>query len=126
MFDSFPNLNALIYSLNIDVIEGNPDNTSGDDRVGLTVFEVINLFFQHEKNVAVYVCDSAYQRQLARKRKFDLWFFMYNNGNIIKEDGVVVIEETEIYNTMLIHKLNEQVNEIIEAFKFLNQSNSGK
>jgi hypothetical protein len=68
----------------------------------------------------VYVCDSADERHLARKRKFDLWFWKYIDGSIIKEDGVAVVEGIEILNSLLVHRNNPHCTELIFAFKDLN------
>ena len=121
MFESYTNISCPVYSFNIDALEGDPDNSQADDRVGLTISKIIKLFFREMNNVAVYVCDSLDERQYARKRKFDIWFYLYNDGSLIKEDGLAVIEGTEIYNAMILHKQNRQLTEIILAFKELNE-----
>lgn len=121
MFAEYAHITCPVYSFNIDAIEGNPDNTPGDDRVGATVSAIMNLFFSRIDNVAVYVCDSMDERQYARKKKFDLWFYSYNDGSLIKEDGLAIIEGSEIYNAILLHKQNKQLTEIILAYKELNE-----
>ena len=121
MFSGYTHITCPVYSFNIDAIEGNPDDSPGDDRVGATVSDVMNLFFSKVDNVAVYVCDSMDERQYARKRKFDRWFYAYNDGSLIKEDGLAVIEGIEIYNALLLHKSNRQHTHIILAFKELNE-----
>lgn len=121
MFESYTNISCPVYSFNIDALEGDPDNSQADDTVGLTISKIIKLFFREMNNVAVYVCDSLDERQYARKRKFDIWFYLYNDGSLIKEDGLAVIEGTEIYNAMILHKQNRQLTEIILAFKELNE-----
>lgn len=105
---------------NIDVASGDPDNAILDERVGITILHIFDAFFKKLQNVVVYVCDSLDGRQLARKRKFDSWFWRYNDGSLIKEDDIAVIEGVEIYNSMIIHKQNKDLNEIILAFKELN------
>ena len=57
---------------------------------------------------------------MARKRKFDSWFWKYSDGSIIKEDGIAVIENLEIINALLIHTANPRLMETIAAFKDLN------
>jgi hypothetical protein len=121
MFSDYPNIVSPIYALNIEALEGNPDDSLRDDRIGITVSKILNLLFSKIENVIVYVCDSVDRRQYARKRKFDIWFYMYNDGSIIKEEGLALIEGVEIYNTLLIHKKNQQIKEIILAFKELNE-----
>jgi len=120
MFNEYPHLAENVYSFNIDVIDGDSVLTAEDERIGLTVVEVFKIFFTRQKNVAVYVCDSADERHLARKRKFDFWFWKYNDGSIVKEDGVAVVEDMEILNSLLVHLNNPHCTEIIFAFKDLN------
>jgi len=119
MFNDYPLLAKHVYTFNIDVIDGNI-SLMNDERIGLTVVEVIRLFFEEFNNVAIYICDSIDNRQVSRKRKFDLWFWKYNDGSIIKEDELAVIEGVKIYNTLLIHKENEYFDGILKAFKELN------
>ena len=57
---------------------------------------------------------------MARKRKFDYWFWKYSDDSIIKEDGVAVVDDMEILNSLLVHKNNPHSTEIIFAFKDLN------
>jgi len=119
MFGDYPSLANQAYTFNIDVIDDNV-RLINDERIGLTVVEVIRLFFEEFNNVVIYICDSVDNRQMARKRKFDLWFWKYNDGTIIKEDELAFIEGTKIYNTLLLHKDNDQFDEILKAFKELN------
>lgn len=121
MFSDYASINCPIYSFNIDAIGGEPSTATQDDRIGLTIAKVFSLFFTKINNVAVYVCESLDDRQYARKRKFDFWFWYYNDGSIVKEDGLAVIEGTEIYNSILLHKENKQLNNIILAFRELNE-----
>lgn len=121
LFNDYTHITCPVYSFNIDAIEGNPDLSPGDDRVGATVSVVMNLFFSKVDNVGVYVCDTLDDRQQARKRKFDRWFYAFNDGSLIKEDGLAIVEGTEIYNALLLHKNNSQLAEIILAYKELNE-----
>lgn len=126
MFAEYPEIAREIFTFNIDVIEGNPDEGLSDERIGHTVLQVFSLFFQKSQNVAVYVCDSIDDRQLSRKRKFDIWFWKYNDGSLIKEDDIAIIEGVEIYNSMILHKRNKHLREIILAYKELNEKASEK
>ena len=121
MFSDYPLIAKSIYSFNIDVIDGDAGFAKSDERIGLTIVEIIKNFFLGRENVAVYVCDSADTRHLARKRKFDFWFWKYNDGTIIKEDDIAVVEDVQILNSLIIHKNNPSLSEIILAFKELNE-----
>lgn len=124
MFADYPEIARNIFMFNIDVIKGNPDESVSDDRIGITILQVINSFFQKSQNVAVYVCDSMDNRQLSGKRKFDIWFWKYNDGSLIKEDDIAIIEG--VYNSMILHKQNEHLREIILAYRELNEKASDK
>lgn len=126
MFAGYPEIAHQIFMFNIDVIEGNPDERLSDDRIGITILQVFNSFFQKSQNVAVYVCDSMDNRQVSRKRKFDIWFWKYNDGSLIKEDDIAIIEGTEVHNSMILHKKNDHLREIILAYKELNEKASEK
>lgn len=126
MFAAYPGIASQTYMFNLDVIKGNPVEGISDERIGVTVLKVFSLFFLNRQNVAVYVCDSLDSRQLARKRKFDIWFWKYNDGSLLKEDDIAVIEGAEIYNSMILHKENKQLTEIILAFKELNEKANDK
>jgi len=53
MFADYPGIGSQIFMFNIDVLTGNPDETSSDERIGLTILEVFNSLFQKSQNVAV-------------------------------------------------------------------------
>lgn len=120
MFASYPHIASNVYSFNIDVLEGDADEVYADEQIGITIVDVFKTFFRRGENVAVYVCDSADERHLARKRKFDFWFWKYNDGSIIKEDGIAMIDDMEILNSLLVHIKNPFCAEIIFALKDLN------
>ena len=72
------------------------------------------------------MCDIADERHMARKRKFDFWFWKYNDGSIIKEDGIAMAGNMEILNSLLVHNNNPQLSELIFAFKDLNSKAGDK
>ncbi len=90
------------------------------------MLHVFQLFFEKVDNLAIYVCDSLDERQLARKRKFDLWFTSFKNEMVIKLDGVATVEGVSIYNAILVHRNNKEVTEIESAFNDLNKIASDK
>lgn len=120
MFSEYPDFSGHTYTFNIDLISDESDIAINDERVGMTIVEIFKVFFSKIENVVVYVCDSMDDRHLARKRKFDSWFWKYNDGTIIKEDGIAVVEDTEILNSLLVHRDNPHLLNIILAYKELN------
>ena len=127
MFEEYPQIECPIYSFNLEAIEGNPALSVHDNRIGDTIGHIMDLFFSNINNIAVYVCESIDTRQMARKRKFDYWFNKYKNENLLKEDGVAVLNEEEVtYNSIIVHKDNEYAIQILEAYKELNEANNNK
>jgi hypothetical protein len=106
---------------NIDVLEGDPSASSHDERIALTVIHVFNAFFTKLQHVAIYICDGHDGRQLARKRKFDYWFDKYNEGVFMKSDHVAVVEDMQIYNSIILHVHNGNRQEILAAYEELNR-----
>jgi hypothetical protein len=109
-----------VYEFNIEVLDGDPDVSMEDPRIALTVLQAFSRFFSAIENVAVYVCDSSDQRQVARNRKFDIWFFRHSDGSIIKQNGSILAGEQIIYNSILVHRDNIERDSILAAFAKLN------
>jgi len=126
LFKEFPLLNGNAFWFNIDNIEGSHDTAVEDERVAVTVFEVLFKFFAQQENVAIFVCDSVDGRQRARKRKFDQWFFKLNNGSLIKENGNVLSAELEYYSGMILHRNNPHLSMFLEAFRDLHTEMNNK
>ena len=121
LFADYQQIKCPVYEINFIPIDGNPFNNISDQKIGATIQLVLSLFFENIRNVAIYVCESLDNRQIARKRKFDAWFDLYNNGSFIKENGTAYIDGDIIFNSILIHKQNEQIHELIRAFRDLNE-----
>ena len=50
MFEDYPLIAKRIYTFNIDVIDNNVNRLMNDERIGLTVVEIIRLFFEEFNN----------------------------------------------------------------------------
>lgn len=121
-FADYPVLIGRVFMFNIEVVDGDPTTSPGDERIALTVQSVFRAFFLRETNVIVYVCDSLDNRHLARRRKFESWFSRYNDGTLMKVDNVAVIDGTEIHNSIILHMRNESREHILLAYEDLNRS----
>jgi len=109
-----------VYALNVEAISGKPNSVSTDERIGLTIAYLLDMFFQKIDNVLVYVCDGGDGREIGRKRKFDIWFARYNKGNYHKEEGLIISGGMVIFNALIIHNNHPKKREIIEAYKLIN------
>lgn len=121
LFSNYSYIKCPVYEISFVALNGDPDNNISDPKIGATIQYVLNFFFENVKNVAIYICESLDNRQMARKRKFDAWFELYNNGTLIKENGTAYIDGEIIFNSILIHKQNEAIEDIINAFRDLNK-----
>jgi hypothetical protein len=126
LFLEFPEFSNSIYTFNLEVVHGNVYNQAMDQKIGWTVVDIFRHFFSVRQNVVIYICETTDNKHIARKRKFDLWFWKYSDGTILKEDGMAVIADTEIYNSMLVHKDNKFLDKIITAFRTLNERSGDK
>ena len=55
IFSDYPAIAENVFSFNIEVLDGDADISITDERIGVTILEVFNLFFKKLANVAVYV-----------------------------------------------------------------------
>jgi hypothetical protein len=126
LFSDYPQIADRIFNFNVDVVEGDPETSKDDERVGVTIVEVLKHFFGEVRNAVIYVCDSSDNRHDARRRKFDLWFWKFDDGSIQKRDGLAILGGVEIYNSILVHKDNDRLEDILTAYEELNKESHNK
>lgn len=126
LFSAYPLIAPFIYSFNIDVEKGKSKEQPLDERIGITVSKIIIDFLAKNENAVIYICDSSDYREHIRKRKFENWFKKSDNGSIIKIDRKIIIAETVLFNSLLIHKDNPYKNSFIQAFIDLNERSDNK
>ncbi len=101
-----PVMARCVYLFNIVVEEGKPGENGVDLRVADTVFAVLRRFFEEQTKALIYICDSSDSRELARKRKFDIWFNKYHNNAFVKGEYAAIFGEEKVYNSMILSKDN--------------------
>ena len=126
LFTNYPLIAPYIYSFNLDVEKGKSKEQPLDERIGITVSKIISDYLIKNENAVIYICDSSDYREHIRKRKFDNWFKKSDDGTIIKIDRKIVITESVLFNSLLIHKDNPFKNSFIEAFIDLNEKSENK
>ena len=95
----------------VDVI-GNPY----DERVEVTIVEILSTFFENNKNSLIYVCDNIDKRQRGRRRKFDGWFNKSRNTLIEKHDVDFINTNMEIFASLLVHVQNPDKDLVVKLF----------
>ncbi len=120
LFHQYPDIGGLIYEMSILTAYENPPL---DHSVQLTVIEISKDFFNNNRNVLLFVCDSLDDCHLKRKNKFNRWF---NNSDIgddyEKHDGCINESGIEIHNTIILKKDFELKKNILEAFFEINHN----
>lgn len=122
-------ISELIYEFVIDVaINQTGKNPPLDISVSDTVAEIFRAFLSaNSKNICIYICDSSDGRQDIRRKKFDLWFYKYQNDSFLKLDEVLVDSNKKRYPvSAIIRKTNPYITEIITAFIALSEGKSDK
>ncbi|MGV3461705.1 MAG: DUF6169 family protein [Flavobacterium sp.] len=119
----------LIFEFVIDIaINESGKNPPLDYLVSETIAEIFKEFFNnYSKNVCIYICDSSNNRQDIRRKKFDQWFYKYQNDSFIKVDEILVDSNKNRYPiSMIILKRNPYIKQIISAFIELSEGESDK
>ena len=122
----YPEISSDVFMFNIELMSNSKKKTDTDERLALTVVNILKRFLSSKEYAAVYVCDNIDNKHEARNRKFNVWFARFDDGSIIKIDNKVVIEKSVIYNSLLLHKDNPLKNRFIEAFIELNNTADNK
>lgn len=82
--------------------EDNEDDTPPHDpRISATILQVLERFFEDNRKVMAYVCQSG-KREKYRHRLFTLWFSRYNNSRFVRH----VSSETEGLFAAIIYSKN--------------------
>jgi len=93
-----------------------------DNRVRNTVIFILETFFSNHEDALITIYDFSDGRQLCRKRLFDSWFKLFNNGKLCKLEAKCLIDEQLTYTSLLYNKkhyddkyLKEEFQELIDA-----------
>lgn len=92
-----------------------------DNSISLTIANIFIDFFQEKEKVVTYICDTADGKEVARFRKFNIWFNRFNTNFFIKVDKSFydLKLDTTYYNSLIIRQDNPYKDEVIEAFEDL-------
>ncbi len=108
-----------VYEFVIGILE-NPTigKIPSDVRIGDTVAVIFNDFFKRNNdNVAIYICDSSDLKQEVRMKKFQQWYYKYQDSTLIKMDEVLIDTKNNRFPISIIAKrTNPYLIEIFTAF----------
>ena len=106
------------YEFIIAILENNTGKKPPlDKKMPETLRLIFEDFFQHNKNIAIYICDSSDNKQAVRFRKFNDWFVLLKNRAYVKMDMQVADEkEVYIYTSLIMRADNPNGGEIMVEF----------
>lgn len=108
-----------VYEFVIGILENpNTSKVPTDARIADTVAVIFNDFFKRNNhNVAIYICDSADLKQEVRMKKFQQWYYKYQDSTMIKMDEVLIDSKKNRFPISIIAKRsNPYLIEIFTAF----------
>lgn len=106
-----------LYQIVIDKISDKTEPL--DNRVFLTIEQIILQFFEATEKVLSYVCSDADGKQVLRFKKFDRWFKRSQfNQHLLKLDDSIYYEDMDvrIFISLMIHKKNPKLTKLKNAF----------
>jgi Family of unknown function (DUF6169) len=104
-------------------------NPPFDRKVSSTIAAIFREFLtKHNYNIALYICDSTDGRQELRQKKFDEWYYKYNDATFAKMNEVLFDSKgNRFLITMILQNKNPRRLEIIDAFlKLADENNTEK
>ena len=128
LWETAPFFKDYTFEFIIAILENNTGkNPPLDRKIPETLGLIFGDFFQNDKNIAIYICDSSDNKQAIRFRKFNDWFVSLKNRAYVKMD-LQIPDEKEIYiYTLLIMKAdNPNLSSIMIEFKAITDSPTEK
>lgn len=97
---------------------------STDEKVKLTLIEVIKLFFKNREHVLLFTCDSTDGKAESRQRLFGKWHSIYSKSiGTVKVDTVIYDPDPDTNNnylcSLIIRRDHPNITECIKAFEEL-------
>ena len=116
IFENFNKDN--IYEFVIELALNPIDNIPLDKKISPTVAAIFNEFMkQNDYNACVYICDSSDGKQDIRRRKFNDWFYKYQNDDFVKIDEKLKDEGDKLYPiSFVVNARHPDLKEIISSF----------
>jgi hypothetical protein len=118
LWESNPFFKDYTFEFIIAILENNTGkNPPLDKKMPETLRLIFEDFFQNNKNIAIYICESSDNKQAVRFRKFNDWFVLLKNRAYVKMDMQIADEkEVYIYTSLIMRADNPNSGEIMVEF----------
>lgn len=103
-----------VYTFNIEPESEIPHPI--DNRIALTVVEILSRFFETKERAMIMVCDNMDGKEERREHLFSRWFLRHNDGSILKFDASTSNEDYILYVSIYLRKDNPQSSTLVSAF----------
>lgn len=112
-----------VYSLSIE--KATIVKEPFDRDVQTTIDCIITHFFEDVEKSLIYMCDNSDEREVARYRKFSIWYKLSSfKEQVVKVDESIESEGLTYYTSIIYHKdnalrfeLNKAYSEVIEILR---------
>lgn len=117
-FVKYPEIADKVFSFNLEITSKSPKQRGVDERIAVTVVNVVGDFLMSKINAVVYVCDPADGKAIIRSRKFKSWFNYYEHYShqIIQINGDFEAGGIKLYTALLVHRKNKLRKQLVEAY----------
>ena len=102
------------YSFSIEPEDRRPHPL--DRRIAVTVVSILERFFENDENAMIMICDTLDGKERKRRKLFDRWFKMFNNGRLIKMDAAGSVDQYELFLSIYFTATNPHKEQLKTAF----------
>ena len=112
-----------IYTFNFYPSKEQPkERIKSDSRIKITILNMLSKFFKENNTALVTICDSTDTKEMYRHKLFDKWFVELETFYVEKYDCKTIIENTTLYNSLLIHAKHPNKQKAIDYFYKINDN----
>ena len=98
-------------------VNKNKKHSPNDNILKLTLIKIVENFFQKNKNILLYICETGDGKQAARSKLFINWFRKYENSSLFYFKTTEIISEGEKnYAAIILRKDNPELDTITHEF----------
>lgn len=117
-FAKYPAIADKVFSFNLEIASKKSNQKGVDNRIAVTVVNIVGDFLMSKINAVVYVCDPADGKGHVRSRKFKSWFEYYEHPShqIIQVNADFEAGGIKLYTALLIHRKNKLKKQLVEAY----------
>jgi Family of unknown function (DUF6169) len=106
-----------VYELSVFPVGLKEEQTPPLDlKIEITVGAIIKDFLIEYENSILYICDTNDKRASIRYRKFNSWHSRHNSAEFTKVDSTFVINNVQIFASLIVRESNPFYDEVIEVF----------